>query len=148
MLGLRLVRLIEKHSAEIAESLMARILESERTKAYRTLPTDELRASLVSLYAHLGEWLLTKTEADVERRFRAVGAQRSAEGIPASQLAWALHLSKAQIWGYVYKESGAEKALELYGELEFLETLDRFFDHAVFHALNGYEERARSQKAA
>lgn len=148
MLGIRLVRLIEKHSAEIAEGLMTGLRTSERTPAYRNLHEDELRTALVSLYAHLGEWLLTKTEVDVEKYFKAIGARRSAEGVPSSQVAWALMMSKKQLWGFVYREAAADQALELYTELEFLETLDRFFDRAVFYALIGYEQHARAAKAA
>jgi hypothetical protein len=57
-------------------------------------------------------------------------------------------MSKTQLWAFVYRESAAEKALELYVELEFLETLDRFFDRAVYYALIGYEESLRISKAA
>ncbi len=148
MLGLKLVRLIEKHSKDIAEGLMVKLLTSERTPAYRKLREDELRAALVSLYAHLGEWLLTKTDSDVERHFRDIGVSRSHEGIPASQMAWAISMSKAQLREFVSEESGAEKALELYSELEFLETLDRFFDRAVYYALIGYEQQSQATKAA
>ncbi len=147
MLGLKLVRLIEKHCEDVAEGLMAKLLSSERTPGYRKLNKDELRISLVSLYSHLEEWLLSKTEEDVERHFREVGARRGKEGVPSSELAWALMLSKEQLWRFVYHEAAAEKALELYGELEFLETLDRFFDRAVYYALLGYEEVARRKAA-
>ena len=148
MLGVKLVRLIEKHSSEIADDLMTKLRTSVRTPAYRTIGEDELRSALVSLYTNLGEWLLTKAESDVEMRFREVGARRAAEGVPYSQVAWAIHMSKSQLWAFVHRENGAEKALELYGELEFMEALDRFFDHAVCYALMGYEQRAKSQKAA
>jgi hypothetical protein len=57
-------------------------------------------------------------------------------------------MSKTQLWGFVHQESSAEKAMELYGELELLETLDRFFDHATCYALMGYEQRAQAHKAA
>jgi hypothetical protein len=148
MLGLRMVRMIEKHSEEIADGLLGGLRTSERTPAYRNLREHELRVALVSLYAHLEEWLLTKTESDVETYFKSVGAKRAAEGIPPSQLCWALLMSKTQLWAFVYRESAAEKALELYVELEFLETLDRFFDRAVYYALIGYEESLRISKAA
>lgn len=147
MLGLRLVRLIEKHSVEIADGLMARLRTSERTPGYREIRQEELRSSLVSLYTNLEEWLLTKTEKDLERHFSALGAKRAAEKIPANQVAWALHMSKTQLWNFIHQESSSEKAMELYGELELLETLDRFFDHATCYALMGYEQRAQ-QKAA
>ena len=148
MLALRLVRLIEKHSAEIADGLMTKLRTSVRTPAYRNLHEDELRGAVVSLYAHLEEWLLTKTESDVEGYFRSIGRRRAADGIPFSQVAWALMTSKEQLWGFVYQEAAADKALELYGELEFLETLDHFFDRAVYYALVGYEQHAQAAKAA
>jgi hypothetical protein len=148
LLGLKLVRLIEKHSAEIAELLLRQLRTSEHTPAYRNIPEDDLRPSLVSLYAHLEQWLLHKSEADVERHFKTLGVKRAATGVPASQLAWALHMSKTQLWGFIYREGGAERALELYGELELLETLNRFFDRGICYALVGYEERGQSQKAA
>jgi hypothetical protein len=148
MLGLKLVRLIEKHSAEIAELLLRQLRTSEHTPTYRTIREEELRPSLESLYSHLEHWLLSKTEADVQQHFVALGLKRSADGVPASQLAWALHMSKAQLWGSIYREGGAERALELYGELELLETLNRFFDRAICYALEGYEQRAQLQKAA
>jgi hypothetical protein len=148
MLGIKLVRLIEKHSENIAEGLTTRLRTSERTQAYCKLPEEELRVAGISLYAHLEEWLLTKTESDVERYFRDVGSRRATEGIPSSQMAWALMMSKTQLWAFVYREAAAEKALELYSELEFLETLDRFFDRAVYYALVGHEQNARVTKAA
>lgn len=148
MLGLRLVRLIQKHSNEIAEGLMAKLLTSPRTQAYRNLREDEFRDAATALYAHLEEWLLNKTESDVERYFKDVGARRANDGIPASQMAWAINLSKAQLREFVYQESGADRALELYGELEFLDTLDRFFARAIYYALLGYEQHAKATKAA
>jgi hypothetical protein len=140
--------MIEKHSEEIAEDLLNGLRTSERTASYRSLREHELRVSVISLYAHLEEWLLNKTESDVELYFKGVGARRAAEGIPSSQMSWALLMSKTHLWAFVYRESAAEKALDLYVELEFLETLDRFFDRAVYYALIGYEECLRVSNAA
>ena len=148
MLGLKLVRLIEKHSDEIAEELLTRLQESERTPAYRDIREEEIRAALVSLYAHLEEWLLTKAESDVEHYFRSLGARRAGEEIPPSQLAWALLMYKAQLWRFIRRESIADNALELYAERELMEAIERFFDRAVYYALIGYEGRARKAKVA
>jgi len=148
MLGLRLVRLIEKHSEEIAASLTTKLHTSERSKGYRNVGEDELRIAMVSLYAHLEEWLLNKSDGDVERHFREIGGRRARQGISSSQMAWALMMSRSELWAFVYRESGAEKALELYGELELLESLNGFFDRAIYYALAGYEQQARGSKAA
>lgn len=140
MLGLRLVRLIEKHSQDLGESLLMKLRTSERTLAYRTIPEDELRAATTSVYAHLEPWLLTKSESDLQRHFKEMGARRAKESIPSSQLAWALMLSKKELWSFIYKESGVDKPFELYSELEFLEMLDSFYDRAVYFALVGHEQ--------
>ncbi len=148
MLGLRLVRLIEKHSQNLGESLTTKLLASERTLGYRTIPEDELRAATISVYAHLEPWLLTKTESDLQRHFSEMGARRAKQGIPFSQLAWALMLSKKELWAFIYKESGVDKPFELYSELEFLEMLDSFYDRAVYFALAGYEQHVQVATAA
>ena len=148
MLGIKLVRLIEKHAREIADNLVSTLRTSERVSAYRKLREEELRTATLELYAHLGEWLLNKSASDVERYFTAVGARRAAQGIPSSQMAWALFMSKAQLWSFIYGESAADRVLELYSELELLSVLDGFFDRAVYYALIGYEESARVERAA
>jgi hypothetical protein len=148
MLGLRLVRLIEKHSEDLGDSLTAKLLASDRTLGYRTIREDELLAATISVYGHLEAWLLTKTDSDLERHFMEMGARRAKQGIASSQLAWALMMSKRQLWAYIYRESGVDKAFELYSELEFLEMLDSFYDRAVFFALVGYEQEKRAMKAA
>jgi len=145
MLGLKLVRLIEKHSDEIAEELLARLQESERTPAFRNIREGEVRATLISLYSHLEDWLLTKAESDVERYFRNLGARRAGEGIPPSQLACALLMYKAQLLKFIRMESTADSALELYVERELMEAIEHFFDRAVYYGLVGYEERERGR---
>ena len=81
MLGIRLVRLIEEHSAELAQGLTAQIRQSERTSDFKEIPAEDLRLAAAEVYRNLGEWLLQKTEDDIGARFRAVGARRAAEGI-------------------------------------------------------------------
>jgi len=148
MLGIKLVRLIEKHAREIADITVASLLTSERTPAYRNLSENEVRTGVLELYAHLEEWLLSKSARDVELYFTALGAKRAAQGIPASQLSWALFMFKAQLASFIYGESAADRVLELYSELELISALDGFFDRAVFYSLLGYEQSARAQKAA
>jgi hypothetical protein len=148
MLGAKILRLIERHSEEITDNLFAELRASEHTKSYRNVDFSEFRASTVSLYAHLEEWLLSKDPHDIERYFTTLGARRAAAGVPASELACALMMSKAQLWTFVYRECAAEKALELFVEIEFLVALDRFYDRAIYFALVGHEHGAHASKAA
>ena len=81
MIALRLVQLIEDHSEELAEGLTKKLLSSERTRDLQRLPANELHQRCHEIYRHLSEWLLTKTEHDVEVAYKALGARRAGQGI-------------------------------------------------------------------
>ena len=96
MLTLKLVRLIEKHSEELVGGLAEQIHLSERTSDFRKIPAAELELAAAEVYRNLGEWLLQKTDKDIETRFRATGARRAAEGVGLHQFVWALITSRDQ----------------------------------------------------
>jgi len=147
MLGAHLVRLIEKHAEELAKGLTEKLHSCERTTAFRSVPSEELRHAAADLYHNLGEWLLTKTDSDIELRYTRIGARRGAQGVPLSQLVWAIFMSKEHLWAFLQRESIADRAFELYGELEMLRLLDQFFDRAAYYSMVGTEQ-ARAQRAA
>jgi len=140
MLLYRLVRLIETHSQPLAASLLLRVQESENTRDYRSVPAEELKQRVYEIYRHLGEWLIGKTEFDIEKRYREIGALRAQQGVPFSQLAMAIMLTKDNLWDFLKKESAMDRPVEVFGELELLQLLERFFDHAIFYAALGYEQ--------
>jgi len=43
------------------------------------VPESELTEKVYDVYRHLGDWLLGKTEADIEGRYLEVGARRAAQ---------------------------------------------------------------------
>jgi hypothetical protein len=148
MVANRLVRLIESHSEELAESLVKKLHTSERTKAYRHISSPELTAAVLDVYQNLGEWLLTKTDSDVELRYRELGQRRISQSVPLSQFMSSMLMTKEHLWAYLRRESISDGALQLYGELEFLQTLTKFFDRAIYFATLGYEEQKSKSKAA
>ena len=140
LLAYRLVRLIEAHSEQLAGALLDRVTSSEKTSAYVTqVPPHELRSRVREIYQNLGEWLLGKTESDVERRYLEIGARRAAQGIPLTQLVYSLVLTKDTLWEFLLREAGVERPVEVFGELELLQLLDQFFDRAIYYAAAGYE---------
>jgi hypothetical protein len=143
MLAMRLVKLIEVHSGELCRDLTEQIVKSERTSDFRRIPAEELRLAASEVYRNLGEWLLQKTESDIEARFRAVAARRAAEGIRLPQFVWALLLSRDRLWHFLRHESFADNVVALYGELELQRLLNQFFDRAIYYAVLGYEEAGR-----
>jgi hypothetical protein len=139
MLAYRLVRLIERHSDALAAGLLHRVQTSELTRDYRKVPPEELRQRVYEIYRHLGDWLLGKTEFDIEQRYREIGAKRAEQGVPVSQLAWVIVLTKENLWEYLQHEGGPDRPVEVFGELEMLQLLDQFFDRAIYYAAVGYE---------
>jgi hypothetical protein len=61
MIALTLVRVIERHSDELAAELVTKLGTSPRAADLRKLPVDELRRQIEEILQHLSEWLLTKT---------------------------------------------------------------------------------------
>ena len=142
MLGMRLVRLIEEHSSELAGGLTEKIRKAERTSDFRKIPAEELQLAAAEVYRNLGEWLLQKPEGDIKARFRAVGERRAAEGIRLHQLVWALLLSREHLWHFLRSQSFTDNIVALYGEMELHRVLSHFFDRAVYYAVWGYENAA------
>jgi hypothetical protein len=141
MLAYRLVRLIETHSEALASSLLHKVQHSGLTSAYlAAVPAEELKQRVFEIYRHLGDWLLGKTEVDIEKRYHEIGAARASQGVPLQELVWAIVLTKENLWDFLKREAVLDRAVEVFGELEMLQLLDQFFDRAIYYAAAGYEQ--------
>lgn len=148
MLALRLVHLIERHSDELSDGLIRKILMSERARGVRQVPTSELHERSHEIYRNLSDWLMTKTENEIENVYRRLGARRQEQGVALADLCWAIQLTKEHLWEFLEREGIYGGAHEIFGELELLRSLDQFFDRAVYHAAAGYEQARLSKTAA
>jgi hypothetical protein len=143
----RLVRLIETHSHELASALLNRVHNSEATPDYFLVPDEDLKGRVYEIYRHLGEWLLTRDELEVEQRYQKIGARRAKQNVPLSQVAWAIILTKDNLWEFLKSHSEMERPVEAFGELEMLQLLDLFFDRAIYFAAVGYEKACAEMHA-
>ncbi len=148
MLSLNLVRLIEQHSIQLARGLCEKLRLSEKTADFLRVPDEELEAAAFQIYRHLGEWLLTKTETDIEIRFKEIGARRALQGVSVSDWIWGIVITKEHLWGFLQRESLVDRPFELYGELELLRLLDQFFDRAIYYGVLGYRQQRVLEEAA
>lgn len=139
LLAYRLVKLIEDHSDGLARSLRARYRQCDKCCAYTNVPDRELTDNVYEVYHHLGEWLLGKTEGDIEKRYLEIGAQRAEQGVPISQVVWMICLIRENLWEYLQTHAELARPAEIVGELELLEMLDRFFHLATYYATLGHE---------
>lgn len=141
ILTYRLVRLIENHADTLAAGLLAKVRNSPHLDGYRNVSPQELEQRVYEIYHHLGEWLLSNKEMDLERRYQEIGGRRATQGIALSQLIWAIILTKENLWDFLNRESGMDRPPEVLGHLELLELLEQFFDRAIHYAALGYEQR-------
>lgn len=139
MIALKLVRLIEQHSDELAHSLIRKIESSHKCEELKTkIPPQEIERRAYEIYTHLSDWLLTKTEHDVQRYYVELGKHRCRQGIAFNHFFWGLILTKENLWDFLQRESVENSALELHGEFELLRMLDHFFDQALYYTSVGY----------
>ncbi|MGO9125163.1 MAG: hypothetical protein ACLP6G_09775 [Terriglobales bacterium] len=139
MLAYRLLRLVETHSDALAAGLLERVQDSPLLPDYRNVPPGELEQRVYEIYRHLADWLLGKSELDVEKRYLEVGARRAQQGVPLSELIWAIILTKKNLWDFLKQQAVLDRPAEICGELEVEELLDQFFDRAIYYAAVGYE---------
>jgi hypothetical protein len=146
MLGIRLVRLIERHSEALSRGLVQEIHKSDRTSDFHGIPPKDLRLAAGELYRNLGEWLLQKTEDEIQTRFETVAAQRAAQGIRLHQFVWALMLTRDHLWRFLRQQAFADNIVELHDEMELQQLLNQFFDRAMYYAILGYEKADREKE--
>jgi hypothetical protein len=139
LLAYRLVKLIETHSDQLAAGALEKLQNCPRTSSFRDVPAEEFKQRVYEIYHSLGEWLLGKTESDIERRYTEIGRRREAQGVPLSQLICAINITKQYLLEYLASEAVTEKSVELFGEIEVLQLLEQFFDRANYYAAVGYE---------
>jgi hypothetical protein len=139
MLAYRLLRLVETHSEALAAGLLEKTMNSPLLPGYRNVPPGELEQRVYEIYRHLADWLLGKSELDVEKRYLQIGEKRARQNVPLSQLIWAIILTKKNLWDFLKREAVLDRPAEISGELEVEELLDQFFDRAIYYAAVGYE---------
>jgi len=148
MLATRLVRLIESHADRLSHCVVEKLEHDPRCSDLRKVPSDELRARSYEIYCHLNEWLLGKTERELERLYTEIGIRRAQQDIPFSHVLWAMNAIKEQLWQFLQDEGAVTKPMELFGEMELFLLVERFFDRAVYYACAGYESVLRPQAVA
>ncbi len=148
MLASRLVHLIEQHAEELADGLIDRVRHSSRTVDYFKIPVEELHRDAGAIYRQLDDWLLNKTETDIEYHYTQLGMRRAEQGVAISDFVWALIITKENLWRFLQSHTIVDRLLDLYGELELVQLVDQFFDRALYYATVGYQRYQRELESA
>lgn len=140
MFAVRLVQLIEARAEALSEGLAHKLISSERCgELLRKVPPDELKRRSHEIYHNLTDWVLNKTEAEIEDRYIGLGMRRAKQGVPFPAFFWALSETKEYLMEFLRREGFLEQPVDLIGEIELAASLDRFFDLAIYFACVGYE---------
>lgn len=148
MISTRLVRLIEDHSSELAQGLTRKLWSHPALTTFvQRVPPEEIQQRVLEIYKNLTDWLMNKTEVDIERRYTAIGARRAQQNVPLSQVLLAILAVKEHLWDYLKSEGLVDRHVELFQEMELLQMVERFFDRAAYFVARGYES-VRAARAA
>ncbi len=146
MFAIRMIQLIEAHAGKLSEELMHRLETSDSCRELlRRVPAQELKMRTHEIYRNLSDWLLEKTQAEIEERYVGIGMRRANKGVPLSELLLAFTATKNCLWEYLEQDSLLEDPVELIGDLNLLRSIGRFFDRVAYAAAIGYEGAHRKK---
>ena len=150
MLSDRLIKMVESHADELTRRTVMSLRSSPSTPSYSQLSDDDIFERVYSVYHNFGRWLGAKSDDPLQSWYHHLGEKRFQQGIPLSEVIWALTLTKRDSWDYIRLHGLADTALELHAQQELHMLLDYFFDRSVFFTAQGYEQAAsgRTHRAA
>ena len=143
MLSDSLVQMIEDHAEKLTHSLVNDLKSNKRTTHYHHLTGDELHRRTYDVYRHLGHWIASKTEEAIESSYTELAKTRYAEGIPLSEVVYALILAKYHLREYIRFSGLSDSAMELHRELELQQLIGQFFDKAIYYTVRGFEHTTK-----
>jgi hypothetical protein len=132
MLSDSLVQMIEKHAEKLTHSLVNDLKSNKRTAHYHPLTGAELHDRTYDVYRNLGHWIASQTEEVIESNYIELGERRRAEGVPLSEIVYALILTKKHLREYIRFSGMSDSAVDLHSELELQQLIGQFFDKAIY----------------
>jgi hypothetical protein len=153
MLGARLLQLIEAHAGPLSRDVVDDLMTNERTPAFRRLNAAEVETRVSALFYGLGKWIGNADEDAVRDEYEEMGQVRYGQGVPLSELVYALLIMKSHLRGYIREHGLVDFAgdrvapqellpLELHSIQEINYRVGEFFDRALYHLARGYEAEA------
>ena len=149
MRALKLVQLMKTNSAVMSDELVRKIRASGKCEQLLLkVPESEQRQDASQIYQALMEWLADETDSILENHYVALGARRAGQGVPLSQMFWAISIAREYLWDYAQQECFHEEPVEFLGGVSILRSLNTFFDQVLYFALTGYEKVSGDESAA
>ena len=153
MLGARLLQLIQSHAGPLTRETLQDLTTNQRTPSFRRLRSAEVEARIALLFNNLAKWIGDPNDDAVRREYEEMGRTRFREGVPVSELVYAIILTKKHLRSYIREHGLVEFAgdrvapdellpLALHSIQELNYQVGEFFDRALFYLASGYEAEA------
>jgi hypothetical protein len=143
MRALKLVEHMKGNAERMSEEVIQKIRNSERcSQLVLAVPAEQQKRSILEIYRDLTAWLGTESDKTIEQRYGSLGMLRAQQGVPFSNLYWAICIAHEHLWGYMQQECLLDEPVEFWGGVILLRSLTQFFDRALYFALLGYEKVA------
>ena len=137
---------VDTHADHLCEEFMQKIKRSDKCKELlQKVPAEEQQQSTRRIYGHLTDWLLTNTDSVTEKEYVSLGMRRAQQGVPLSDLFWAVCATREYFWEYTERETLLDEPADFWGGIRLLHSLDQFFDRALYFVIIGYQTAAKEE---
>ena len=155
MLTARLIELIQANAERLTRDVLKDYATNPRTRHWKVVPGAEMEQRVISTYRNLGNWIGDPREEAVQAEYEEWGRKRYRNGIPLSEVVFAVILLKHHLRKYIREHGLVEHSrgghaspeilpVQLYGIQEMNYLVGDFFDKALYHLARGYEMEARA----
>jgi hypothetical protein len=145
MRALRLVQHMKNNADRMSAAVLQKIRASDRCgELLARVPPEEHKQYALDIYSQLTSWLETQNGPGIEERYVALGMRRAQQGVPFSELFWAVCIANEHLWEYMQEECLVEEPVEFWGGIQLLRSLNVFFDRALYFASIGYQEASKT----
>jgi hypothetical protein len=150
MVAERLVELIEIQAVRLAAEVTQDLITNPRTTGFARVNRPELEERLFNLLHHLGNWIGDRRSEKVQLEFADWGRRRFNQGIPISQIVFAIVVLKQHLRRYIQEHGLVEASfprvegdyvlpMHLHSLQELNTQVGLFFDEALYHLALGFE---------
>jgi hypothetical protein len=144
----KLVQHLKANADSMSERLLDKIRNSNRCRdLLLRVPIEEHKRYALDVYRDVVEWLAAETDSIIESRYVELGARRAQQGVPFSQLFWAVCITRDYLWEYIQQHCLLDEPVEFWGGVMLLRSLNHFFDQALYTALVAFQKAGTSDLA-
>ena len=140
-----LVQRIEDHAEELTRSVIQDLKTNARTPSMHESSNRELHDQSYEVYRNLSRWLRQSSEDAIKTFHFRLARLRYEEGIPESEVIYALILKKYHLRYYIRTSGMVDSAVDLLQEQELHHLIGSFFDKAIFYTVKGYEAASKAE---